>query len=44
MNPTAKKYLKGILLFIFIAAVCIGARVIISGGDPDKPTGTGAPR
>jgi hypothetical protein len=44
MSPKAKKYLKGFILFIFIAAVCIGARVLISGGDPDKPTGMGVPR
>jgi hypothetical protein len=41
MSPKVKKYLKGFLLFIFIATVCIGARILISGGDPDKPTGMG---
>ena len=42
MSPKAKKYLKGFLLFLFIATVCIGARILMSGGDLDKPTGMGA--
>ena len=41
MNAKAKKYLKGFILFIFIAGVCIGARILISGPDLDKPTGMG---
>jgi hypothetical protein len=39
---TVKKFIKGFLLFIFVAGVCIGARILISGNDPDKPTGMGA--
>jgi hypothetical protein len=42
VSPKAKKFLKGLVLVIFIATVCIGARILMSGGDLDKPTGMGA--
>jgi hypothetical protein len=38
---TVKKFAKGFFLFIFVAGVCIGARILISGNDNSKPTGIG---
>ncbi|HEY0255302.1 MAG TPA: hypothetical protein VGC41_27425 [Kofleriaceae bacterium] len=36
------KWVKRIILFVIVAGICIGARILISGGDPDAPTGMGA--
>lgn len=36
-----KKFIKGFVIFIIVAGICIGARILMSGGDPNKPTGMG---
>jgi len=38
---TAKKFIKGFVLFLFVAGLCIGAGILISGNDNSKPTGMG---
>lgn len=36
------KWVKRIVLFVIIAGIVIGARILMSGGDPNTPTGMGA--